>query len=605
MMKTNTIRRDQYRVERFEASKEIAIARDQNGEIISGVKAIEHNATRYELHQNTSDRYGATLGIQWIPNETSELNFDVTYSNQEQRRTFDAILTRYPGQDNFIEGQRPLGDLRPAAPFSDPQQDWYTVDTSTNTVTSMVNRFGAGDIQNSTGGDERENFSATLNYSWEITDSFRMDALVGTSVSKSDSLPSAFASLQNFKQVPAILLYDAGENVEPVGYDCSQGPCRMVFGNTFVDLGDQITDEVDEDGVFTPGYDDNIAFTGFNPADVESQHLTFLRETDVTVEDELTNAQLDFDFDLDKWGVTTIEFGGKVTKRTKDVDNQSYQFDTVTATQVVEDEFGNPVAVPGGSLLEVRAPLIARPGGLPYDDFMSSLGYGRDASTQGWSPIDATLAAAMLLDAEDTVRTPNETESRVTDIDTQAFYLKANFEYLDGRLTGDIGMRYVKTDVEARGYAGADFWQFTESLEREFDLVHLRDLRDTSLPECQAYAFADPDNPLGYERKYQRVDGLGWNTSPGTDPSTWTRIADQGPCHDPGYAAWAAFQQDPTLADPDVVINWLTMWRYADVSTTRNHGWDPALGSANVSYDGTTPISSIDANQFPNVTIDE
>ncbi|MFD2818204.1 TonB-dependent receptor domain-containing protein [Paraglaciecola chathamensis] len=289
----------------------------------------------------------------------------------------------------------------------------------------------------------------------------------------------------------------------------------------------------------------------------------------------------------------SFEFGAKVTKRTKDVDNQTYQFNSVTATEVVEDEFGNPVAIPGGALLDIRANLIAREGGLPYDDFMESLGYARNEATTGWTPVDPVYAVSLLLDDENTVRTPNDSESRITDIDTQAYYFKTNFDLFDGRLTGNIGMRYVKTDIAAEGYSGADFWQNSETLEREFDRVMLRDLRDTSLPECQAPVYSDPNQPLGYEEKYQRVDGQGWDTSSGPDPSGWTQIADQGPCHDPAFAQWAAFQQDPSLPDPGTSISWLNMWRYADVSTTRNNGWD-----GNIVYDGTTPLATVNANQF-------
>ncbi|TLU65175.1 TonB-dependent receptor [Thalassotalea litorea] len=593
---TNTFRKDQYRVENFVASKDIQVASDQDGNIIAGpVRAIQHQSTRYELHQNSNDRAGINLGLQWVPTDSTEIMFDATYTKAEQKRYNDAVVSRFPGNNNFVEGEQPLGTLRPEAPFSDPQADWYTINTDTSTLTKFVNRFGAGDIQNSTGGDESDNFSAALNIKQEITDEFRMSGLIGYSLSKSDSLPSAFAALQNFPNVPAVKLYDAGEMIEPVGYDCTSGRCEMVFGDSFVDLGEQIVNEVDPDtGIFVPGYDDNTVYTGFNPADVDVQHLAFLRETDRKVEDELANIQLDFEYDLDVVGLTSVEFGAKVTQRTKDVDNQSYQFDTVTASEVIEDEYGNPVVVPGGSMLDIRAPLIAREGGLPYDDFMDSLGYSRNGATQGWIPVDAAYAASIMLDSEDTVRTPNNTESRITDIDTTAFYLKTNFEYFDGRLTGNVGIRYVETDIDADGYAGANFWQFTETLEREFDLVQLRDLRDTSLPACRAPVFSDPAATLGYEKKYQRVDGRGYDTSSGTDPSQWTPIPDQGPCHDPDYAAWAAFQQDPSLADPGIALNWLNMWRYADVSTTRNHGW----GSA-ITYDGTTPLSTLNANQFP------
>ncbi|MGY0587722.1 MAG: TonB-dependent receptor plug domain-containing protein, partial [Paraglaciecola chathamensis] len=591
---TSSIRRDQYRVNRFEASTIIDSASDMDGNAISGVKGIRPNATRYELHQNTTERQGLTFGLQFLPDDVSELNLDITYSEQEYATRQDAVITRATGNKNFVEGVEPLGSQRPPAPFTDPQTDWYVIDTDTNTMLKELNRFGAGDLQASQGGNDQKNGSISLTYKRELTDTFRVSSQFGYSKSESKSLPSAFAAMQNFPQVPAIKLYDAGRDVEPVGYDCTTGTCEMVFGSSFADLGEQIVNETDPDtGIYIPGYEDNTVFTGYNPADINAQHLSFLSERDVTVSDELANGQLDFEYDFDRYGVTSFEFGAKVTKRTKDVDNQTYQFNSVTATEVVEDEFGNAVAIPGGALLDIRANLIAREGGLPYDDFMETLGYARNEATTGWTPVDPAYAVSLLLDDENTVRTPNDSESRITDIDTQAYYFKTNFDLFDGRLTGNIGMRYVKTDIAAEGYSGADFWQFTETLEREFDRVMLRDLRDTSLPECQAPVYSDPNQPLGYEEKYQRVDGQGWDTSSGPDPSGWTRIADQGPCHDPAFAQWAAFQQDPSLPDPGTSIGWLNMWRYADVSTTRNNGWD-----GNIVYDGTTPLATVNANQF-------
>tara|TARA_R110001592_G_scaffold354179_1_gene653652 strand:+ start:959 stop:4627 length:3669 start_codon:yes stop_codon:yes gene_type:complete len=590
---TTSIRRDQYRVDRFEASTIIDSASDLNGEAISGVKAIRPTATRYELHQNNTERQGLTLGLQFLPDDVSEMTLDITYSTQEYATRQDAVISRFTNNENFVEGVKPLGELRPAAPFTDPQRDWYVVDTDTNTLVKQLNRFGAGDLQASQGGNDQKNGSVSFTYKRELTDEFRMSSQIGYSKSESESLPSAFAALQNFPQVPAVKLYDAGRDVEPVGYDCTSGTCRMVVGSSLVDLGEQIVNEVDPDtGIFTPGYDDNIVLTGYNPTDINTQHLSFLSENDVNVSDELANAQFDFEYDYEGFGFTSFEFGGKATKRTKDVDNQQYRFNSVTATDVIEDEFGNPVAIPGGSLLDIRATLIAREGVLP-SDFMQSLGYGRNEATQGWTQVDATKAINLLLDDENTVRTPNDSESRITDIDTQAFYVKGNFDLFDGRLTGNIGLRYVKTDITAEGYSGADFWQFSETLEREFDRVNIRDLRDTSLPECRAPIFADPNQPKGYEQKYQRVDGQGWDTSSGPDPSGWTRIADQGPCHDPAFAQWAAFQQDPSLPEPAEPITWLNMWRYADVATTRNNGWN-----GDIVYDGTTPLSPVNANQF-------
>lgn len=587
---TNTIRRDQYRVENFEAT-DVSIARDQNGEIISGVRAIRHSNTNYELFQNTSDRTGGTLGLQWLPSDSTELMFDATYSIQEKKNSRDAIKSRHGNASNFVEGQRSLSNNN-IDPFTDPQSDWYTVDTTTHTLTKYVNRYGTGDLFRNEGGDERENYSLSLKLDHAISDTLQMQVALGHSSSTSESMPNASTNMQNFVQVPARLSQEAGANVEPVGYDCTSGLCQIVSGQGYVDLGENIYDWTDENGVFHPAHEDNTATTNFNPRDIDAFHLGYISNRDVDVEDEMSNAQVDFQYELDYAGITGIEFGAKYTQREKFVDNQTYTYSSSAATEVVEDENGNIVTVPGGTLTGIRGSMISGDG-LAYDNFMSTLGYGSSFNTAGWTPIDVFAASDLVFGGEDIVRTTDNTETRGADFDTSAAYLKFNFEYFDGKLTGDIGVRYVKTDVTTTGYSGANFWTFTDNLYREFDRVHLRDLRDTSLPACQ-YAGAMEQ---GYERRFGRVDGQGWDTSSGPDPSGWTAMADQGPCHDPNYAAWAA----DTLAgvdrpDGSWTPGWDVLWQHADISTNDNAGW-----ASGVQWDG----SPAEARNFTGYSFNE
>ena len=84
------------------------------------------------------------------------------------------MITRSSANKNFVEGEKPLGDLRPAAPFSDPQNDWYVIDTDNNTMVRELNRFGAGDLQSSQGGNDQTNGSVSFTYKRELTDMLRM-----------------------------------------------------------------------------------------------------------------------------------------------------------------------------------------------------------------------------------------------------------------------------------------------------------------------------------------------------------------------------------------------------------------------------------------------
>ncbi|WP_143873750.1 TonB-dependent receptor domain-containing protein [Catenovulum sediminis] len=584
---TNTTRRDQYKVEDFIASRTFHTASDLDGNIVTNDRAITHQNTGYELHLSETERSGLTLGLQWLPTDTSELTFDLTYTQQTKNTSFDGIKTRDTGgtSSNFIFGQKPLTNYPEyVAEFSDPHADWYVIDAQTKTMLKKVDRFGAGDISRSEGGSEEDNLSATLKYEIDITDDLRASAALGYSSSESKSLPNGWTNMQNWTQVTSPKLFEAGADVTPVGYDCTSGLCEMVTGDTLIGLGENILSYTDEDGAVQPGWTDNTnVLTGFNPRDLETFHMGFISVTDRTVEDDLANAQLDFDYFVDLGPVTSFEFGVKASKREKYVDDQVYTFTSSTQTSVIEDELGNKLVDIGGPLTDLRAPLIARESGLEYDDFMASLGYGRGPATSNWTPIDVIEARNLILDDSRTVPNIDNTKTRKTDIDTQSIYFKANFEGFDGRLTGDIGVRYVKTDVDASiGYGGANFWTHdATNLEREFDLVKLRELRDKSLPECRPLSRTD----AGYTSKYERVDGLGWDTSSGPDPSNWTRIEDQGACHDPVYAEYYELATDGIDNDTQEfpVVSWASMWRYADVSTTHVWGWD-----SNITWDGET-----------------
>lgn len=592
---SNAYRKDQYNASNFVASQEYAQAVDQNGNVVSNVKVIEPSNASYELHQNESNRQGATLGLQYLPGDVTEFMFDATYSKQELVRTHDAVQTKsFANNPNWVEGQVPTSFVRPPNPFSDPI-DWIQVDTETYDMTKRINRFGNGNIVRTDGGQDNENLSATLNFKTEFNDMFRVEAQVGHSSSKSESLPNAYTAMQNYVQVPGFSLWDAGANVEPVGVDCTGGGdiCKMVYGNSLVDLGENLYAYVDEDGVRRSGNYDNVVSTGYNPQDVSSFFLGFIGENETNVEDTITNAQVDFEWDVDEFGITSIEFGAKASKRNKVVDNQNYSFQSLQATEIITDPVtGETVVELGGSLQDIRGDLIAGDP-IEYNDFMASLGLGREGATVGWTPIDVKLAKEMVLGDGDVIRNVDYTASRETDLDTKAFYFKTNFEFLDGKLTGDIGVRYVETEVEARGYSGVSYYeQGGSDLERDADRHTLAQLADRSLPECPALNLGDDGVAQDYDLKYQRVDGLGWDTSAGADPSTWVKIPDAGPCHDVKFADYAdalgSFRTGdgpkPSFGDYDVL--WKSMWRYADVTTSRTFGWDN-LPEWNGSADGT------------------
>ncbi|WP_086932624.1 TonB-dependent receptor [Agarilytica rhodophyticola] len=588
---TNTYRKDQFLVDDYVAShvgqSAVRIARDQNDNIISDVNGIVATGMSYQLHQNESDRKGFTFGIQWQPDDSTDIFLDVSKSKQSLVQNWHAVKTRRPNDPNFVEGRNTV-TTQPAAPYTDPQEDWYTIDTRTRTFTKYLNRSGFGDLLRSEGGSDVDNDIASLKLSHDISDAFTIEFGVAYSRSKSESKPNGFLTMQNGNTVNGHVLYNAGPvgtpgGIEPIGYDCSSGSCNLEFGEGFANLGENILNYTDENGVPRVAWWDNSATTGFNPQDIEAQHIGFLSETDQSVDDKNTSFNIDLDWHIDTFGITTLEFGTKVSMRDKAVDNQIFDFGNVTRSTIVRDDKGNPVGRPGEGLIDIRAPLLLSGETFPYDDFMHTLGYGRDNATIGWDLVSARRALNLVLDNENTIRNTDATETRSSELTSNAGYIKANFSFFDERLTGDLGIRYVETEVEAFGSSGVNFFSHTAfDLEREFDLVTLSQLRNQDLPPCPTVIPANGIMPADYENKYQRVDGLGWDTSSGADPSGWTPIADVGPCHEQELvrleAYYDALAADPNFSGVRPDVNWVTMWRHADISTTHVYGWGNNFG---------------------------
>ncbi|WGO99883.1 TonB-dependent receptor [Saccharophagus degradans] len=585
---TSSIRRDQFRVDDYVASNTARIARDQNGEVITNVRAIVPSAMGYELHQNESNRRGLTAGVQWQPTDTTDVMLNVTHSEQSLVNSFTGLKTRRPNTPNFFEGEEVIPGF-PAAGFTDPQQDWWTIDTDTRTFTKYVNRAGPGDLTTSEGGSDNTNSVVSLELNQDITDTLRVSVKGGYSKSEQVTIPdNAWLNMQNYMHVPgqvvmAIGPYGSEGGIEPVGYDCTSGECTMVFGSGFVDLGENITayEEVDDDGILQqrPGWWDNTATTTFNPQDLRAQGISFLSRTDRKVEDKNQSFQVDFDWDVDKFGLTTAEFGAKYASRSKFVDDQSYQFSSSEVADIIRNDEGHAIAVPGGSLLDISGEMITTGESFPYDDFMSSLGYGRDNATIGWTPVSGVKALELTQGAADIVGTRDDTDTRSADLDTIAAYIKTSFAFMDDRLTGDIGLRYVETEVVATGYSGFTFASDRgNNLERVFDHVKLAELRDTSLPACPepGMYFEDENAPLAIERHLERIDGLGYDVNSGS-PDTWTPIPDAGACHEPLLAARAEFITSGATGEAPFV-NWETMQRHADISQSHIYAWGANWG---------------------------
>ncbi|MCK8094059.1 TonB-dependent receptor [Pseudoalteromonas sp. 1CM17D] len=548
---TNAYRKDQYSATQWFAL-ESPLAKDTNGNVVENAVGISPRLTDYEYHESQNDRTNFNLGLQWLASETTEVNFNANLSNQSIQNSMHGIRTRSVDYKNLVEGEDPGLSTGPSI-YTDPEADWRTIDLETNTFTKFVNRFGTGDLLQSEADFDNKSAVYSLDINHQFSDLLQMDAGVG--YSKSEQVPnnSVYVGMQNYGNINAWIINNVSpEDVEPVGYDCTlSSQCQLISGSGEIDYGENNTFG-DPLNVW-----DNYGTTGFNPDDLSAQHLNYMNRTLNTVEDEQKSLFVDFDYALDSNNFRSIEFGAKWSNRTKYVDAQQGTFNTVGEGVVVLNPYTGQPTVLGSGLRDISGDMVTSGDEFPVDDFMAGLGYGRDSITDGWSSFSAFKAFEVAQGSSEVAFDINDSNTRNTELDNLALYTKLNFEVMDGKITGDVGVRYVKTTVEVQGSSGVQFAYDPSNAARLMDPFKLEELRDTSLPLCEATRFYGTN--YDEEARWSRVDGLGYDTLGTNDKTDDVVIADQGACHDPN-----AIQGNPNETEW-----WL--WRHSDVSTEKNY----------------------------------
>ncbi|OUS72316.1 TonB-dependent receptor [Pseudoalteromonas sp. A601] len=545
---TNSFRKDQYSaIDWFAITSPLAT--NTQGDVVENVSGIAPRTTAYQYFENSQDRANVNLGLQWLMSENTEFNFNANVSQQNIDNSMHGIRTRFLEHKNLVEGEDP-GLANGPAEYTDPEASWRTIDEESNTFTKFVNRFGAGDLTQSESEFDNKSNVFSLDMTHHFSDRLEMDAGIG--YSKAEQVPknSVFVGMQNYQNINAFILKGVPpEDIEPVGYDCTSGPCKLVSGTSNIDYGENDTFG-DPLNVW-----DNYGTTGFNPDELRAQHLSYMTRTLNRVEDEQKSAFVDFDYILDSNNFRSVEFGAKWSNRTKYVDAQQGFFNSVAEGVVVMNPYTGQPTVLGSGLRDITGEMVTTGEEFPVDDFMAGLGYGRDNITDGWSRFSAFKAFEVAQGASDVEFNIDDSKTRNAELDNLALYTKLNFELMDGRITGDVGVRYVRTTVEVQGASGIQFASDPNNVGRLQDPFKLEELRDTSLPLCSDIDFYG--NNFNDDVRWSRVDGLGYDTMGTDDKRDDVALPDQGPCHDP-----RALQ-----GNPQQTAWWL--WRHSDVSTER------------------------------------
>lgn len=525
----------------------------------------------YNAHLNNRVRETITAGIQWLPTDVTDVQLDLSYSKQEYNADRHSIGTSRPGLEkeenqNFTsETTRTIGpgstDVLVGA---DPQVDWWTINTQNHTFTKTLNRYGTGALGRSIGGNQTENKVATLKINHEITEDLSVELTTGWSKTDFESLPNWTINTDNWKTLNARKALDkvSPEDIVPVGYDCTSGECIIVTGDTpfvFIPSGNG-------------NGNDNISNSGFNPYDGNQHHAGYVAQYNQTSYDENKSLFLDFDWAVDFAGLTSVEFGGKVSNRHKVVYTDRQQFSSSVDT--VFDDRGNVIS--GQSASDIRLIDMIGGTGIPVDDFMGSL-VGTNSNynqnyLNGWGIIDPVRATNAIFGLPNIEAKHNNDGDRDLEQDNVSLYGKLNFEYFEGKLTGNVGVRYVKTKNNSFGYSSMGF-NNGHGVISAYDLVYERQIYNNKLNLCPAHTAVGTNDTLLSQPWENPADSACFDNEIEYD---WGAPANTGWKLDESFATTYDDNGNVTQEPGNMTRNnqgnksWWANYRYWDTSTAKN-----------------------------------
>lgn len=426
---------------------------------------LARDNVNFSVNKDKRERFSISGGFQFRPSDSTEIQLDLTYTKQD-------IYTDFQSLNMNIS---PTVLIHP----EDDNTALNVVDLRSNTLQRSTSRSITGGFNRTTGLREIETKVVTFDIKQDLTDNLSVNLLVGYS-NTGDETPDNGQD-DRFLSVGTATWGTAGrnvveaqpaENLELVGYDCTSGSgdCGYFTGNT-----PAVFDAVDGST--------NFISSRFNPFDLQHNHLGQLLFRKNKLEDENKSVFLDFDWELEFDHFTKIEFGAKWAERTRDVSIQNTRI--TNGSDIIDvDDPSAEFEVRGLGTIKVADFVSGE--AFPYDNFGEDIqGDRSNAFFGGWAQLDAEKALQLVANAapgELGVRT-SDGGSRQIATETLAAYVKANFEFMDGKLTGNIGMRYVRDENEGAGLGGINYIRFPQMLD-PYDLIVKRGLANIDSPPC-------------------------------------------------------------------------------------------------------------------------
>ena len=448
-----------------------------------GSNPSEFLGIQFLVQEQENDDYetkNLSTTFEWAPSDNLKFHFDAIINEQERSR--DQYRLQASGVSSLRNLSIPTAfetvdfgvgpGLFPAALAGTLEPDLANDDDDPNL------RFSSETNSRIT---DSEIFS--LGGEWQGD---KLSASFEVATTSSDTVTPNLSTTLNFINPNCPLDGSSNDNCVPFIYDLSGG--TLSFG-------------INYDSPFAPSPADLL-----NPANVVLDQVSVDRNTNANSEDAL---RLDFTYDLDWNSITTVDFGFRYNE-------SSSKFEDI-GDRI--GGFSKMVDSPNGTLF---ADLLV-PGPNNYNS-----GDGRTLFIQNFLLLDpdasfsdpegtiAILQAAVIAHDPDSPDILNlkSNENAFYDVgeETTALYAQANFEY--GIIKGNLGVRYIQTDVDSVAYGPADA-SGTRSL------VSTKGSYDFILPRLNIVANVSDDLLVrfGYGSDIRRPNFSNLNTGFSFDPS--------------------------------------------------------------------------------------
>ena len=378
----------------------------------------------YEQLFFETTRNNITGTVQWQPSDNTDIQIDATYSHTNRRRETSSF------------------DIRAAPeffPLREGTENFYNPDNSTLvSYRGRANGFGPGDARNPgyirpvevLEDIDEETFVIGFDVE-QVAGNFTFNLSGGHSTSSGRDNDFIFASAQIENQAQGgPLSYDNGFNGfdnRPgltKGFDCLPGgPCQIFLSDT--------VDNRTQGGTNGANPDLAIVDDGFE-FDVGS-----INSRDRQIDDRASSVFFDVDWDYDLGPITSIEAGLKWEDRVRS-QQQTNSF-------LSRFDFGDARAS--------IQPFIRQDVQALTNGFGEGIGLARDNITDGIIRIDPiALRTALQAERGDAgITSADGRDFRDLGLEIYGGYVLANYELANGRIFGDFGARYVRTEVDVVG----------------------------------------------------------------------------------------------------------------------------------------------------------